>query len=259
MFIFQRWPKMPKKGKTMSWGDFQQEQEKLRNAARAIDQANEKKKQDEAAEKKKISDEKKKQKEQGFEIAILRDYMTPPPELPLGVQVVAFEFAVLALLNLDFSSCKTVAEFKFLFEPFYRNYITAPNNFEIYFKSGLITLSTLEAWVQTYAVSRKDEKCKSISKDQCWRFLLYVSVDSCLKALQQVLNWVTISPTNILIWNITPDFLKTYRLPMYVWNGYYKHERAKEFKKSQQRKELDERVKAAMKDEWDIDHNSFLY
>lgn len=213
------------KGTKMSWGDLQALGEEADAARRKTEQAKrnalaEAQKEKEAAEAA-AAEEKRK----GYKNEIVRDYSLPATEVPEGVQQVAFEFALLVLLNVDVLTCRTVTAFKALFQPFYMQYILAPNQFESCFKERV----NIQEWIATYAVTRKSEKFRRSQYEDCWRFLIYVSAEACLKSIATVFpDWVSISETGDLTWNITPEILAGQQFPIYRWHGFHKHKAAKE-------------------------------
>ena len=144
--------------------------------------------------------------------------------LPKHTPLVTFEFAVLALHNISgFDSLSTVAEFTSVFDEFFFTYVYAANNF----KEDLVACSThqdLQRWVKDYGKARTHLKRWERTSDECWRFLIDVSAQACLRSVStnaNVLNWVTITPDGKLLWHITADFLKTYRHLTYT---YYKQD-----------------------------------
>jgi hypothetical protein len=220
--------KMPKgaKGTKMSWGDLQALGEEADAARRKTEQAKRTALAEAQKEKEAAEVEAAEEKRKGYKNEIVRDYSLPATEVPEGVQLVAFEFALLVLLNVDFFICRTVTAFKVLFQPFYLKYILAVNQFESCF--SFKERVDIQEWIATYAVTRKSEKFRRSQYEDCWRFLIYVSAEACLKSIATVFpDWVSISETGDLTWNITPEILAGQQFPIYRWHGFHKHQAAK--------------------------------
>jgi len=216
------------KGVKMSWGDLKALGEEADTVRRTTEQAKRNALVEAQKEKQAAEAAAAEEKRNGFKIGIVRDYSLPETEVPEGVQLVAFEFALLVLLNVDFVTCRTVAMFKALFEPFYMTYIQAPAQFQSYFKKPLTGVG-IQEWIDTYAISRKNVKFRHY--EDGWRFLIYVSAEACLKSITTVFpNWVSISEAGDLRWNITPEMVAGQPFPIYRWHGFHKHKAAKEAK-----------------------------
>jgi len=235
-FIIRVLLEMPRKGKKMSLDAFQAlcqkdelEKESLRKEQEEKDRKVEKERQlrlDKAAAEAFC----------GYSIPVAYDDSLPIVEVPADVQLIAFNFALLSLFNIKgFSMSETIAAFKEVFEPFYMNFILAPKNFQGYLKDKP-TRAGIQEWIDDYAVSRHSVRHRLAHADECWRFLMYVSAETCLKSFAQIFpNWLSISKNGKLTWKITSETFMKQTFPVYQWHGFFK---AQEQKKEKRKQEL---------------------
>lgn len=178
----------------------------------------------------------------GYSIPVAYDESLPIVEVPANIQLVAFNFALLSLFNIkSFSLCETITAFKIVFEPFFMNYILAPKNFQGYLKDkpSPLTQASIQEWIDDYSVSRQRVPFRLAHADECWRFLKYVSAETCLKSFAGVFpNWLSISTNGTLTWKISSDLLLDQTFPVYQWHGFFKAQEKKKEKKNAERQAL---------------------
>ena len=98
------------------------------------------------------------------------------------------------------------------------------------------TRAGIQEWIDDYDVSRHSVGHRLTHADECWRFLMYVSAETCLKSFAQIFpNWLSISKNGKLTWKITSEMFMKQTFPVYQWHGFFK---AQEQKKEKQKQEL---------------------
>lgn len=209
----------------LAWG-----KRKAEHAARISlkeqEDAQQKRDEEEAKEIQKLEEDKI---HRGYDVLVPRaDTSEKKIEVPFMTQVLALEFVILFLVNNKHALlCKTTEEFAKLFDPFFTRYVDSYGNFKHQLIGATLTKKGLKSWCQNYYATRPHpQRRRNRYEEACWRFLSYVNITNCLRAISKgksgFYSWVTVSDNGSLRWHLTLDELESYKMPNFVYHGYHK-------------------------------------